>query len=550
MALFLDNTTVYHPGRTGGHWLRANLYALGLVRGESRGLHDSPLDLQGFDPRAKNPRIVCFVRHPITWIRSLWIHETQFGWSNADLAPVDEFGSFEEYLEEMIEKYPNGICAHYFRPFLDVATHVGQYETLRADSHRILNECGFSFSSEWPYSNPINVSSPDGIVRGAKAKLSTLERYLQTESEHCLKYGYSISIPTNIINAENGPMKSWFPGFPAAQSCKSQPLPSSVTNTFRLSDGTAWPGVRHYRRTQLAFIEALERRSVEGLGDFCELGAGDGYYVFLAEQLGASAMTGISLAENANAAIACRYFSSKAHFDIGNPVSYSSQRCFDTILIRDQLSHTPWPHLLLLNAKRMLKNGGQLILGSLVFEHMANAPMSLMVTEDLLTVLPKTCPYVMSEAYLRQLFVQCGLQVDEVCSRYEEPAYGELGKALVRAGAAQYGNENLVRIVWNLSVANNEEFTDELAFWLHGNPISMVDFKPEPREQLIYRTINALYEETKALHTQNEALVAALHDREVDLSREREEIQMLNNELIDRTARLESALVELGELEG
>jgi hypothetical protein len=173
-----------------------------------------------------------------------------------------------------------------------------------------------------------------------------------------------------------------------------------------------------------------------------------------------------------------------------------------------------------------------------------------MVTEDLLTVLPKTCPYVMSEAYLRQLFVQCGLQVDEVCSRYEEPAYGELGKALVRAGAAQYGNENLVRIVWNLSVANNEEFTDELAFWLHGNPISMVDFKPEPREQLIYRTINALYEETKALHTQNEALVAALHDREVDLSREREEIQMLNNELIDRTARLESALVELGELEG
>ncbi len=333
MALFLDNTTVYHPGRTGGHWLRANLYALGLVRGESKGLHDSPLDLKGFDQRAKSPTIVCFIRHPVTCIRSLWIHETQFGWSNADLAPVDEFGSFDAYVKEMIERYPNGICAHYFRPFLDVATHVGQYETLQADSHRILTECGFFLPSEWPYSDPINVSSPDAIVRGAKAKPSTMDRYLQTESEYCRKHGYDTSIPRDFIAAKNGPIESWFPSFPATQACQSQPLPSSTTNTFRLSDGTTWSGVRHYRRTQLAFIETMNRRAVEGLGDFCELGAGDGFFVFLAEQLGASAMTGISLAENANATIASRYFSSKAHFDTGNPVSYASQRGFDTILI-------------------------------------------------------------------------------------------------------------------------------------------------------------------------------------------------------------------------
>lgn len=550
MALFLDNTTVYHPGRTGGHWLRANLYALGLVRSESNGLHDSPLNLVGGDQCAKSLQIVCFIRHPLTWIRSLWVHETQFGWANAELAPTNEFGSFDEYLNEMVDRYPTGTCSYYFRPFLDVATHVGKYEKLHADSYRILTECGFSVPPQLPYSDPINVSSPDRIFRVAKASLSTLEKYLQTESEFLRQYGYSASIPRDYIVAKDKPVDFWFPNFPATQTCQSQPPPSSTTNTFRLSDGTTWPGARYYRRTQLAFIEALNRRSVEGLGDFCELGAGDGFYVFLAEQLGASAMIGVSLAENASATTASQYFCSKAHFDTGNPVSYSSQRCFDTILIRDQLSHTPWPHLLLLSAKRLLKSGGQLILGSLVFKHMTDAPVSLMVTDDLLTVLPTTCPFLMSEAYLRHLFVQCGFQVDEECCCYEEPSYGVLGKALIRSGAAQLGKEDLIRVVWRLSMANAGEFDDELAFWQHGNPITMVDFKPEPRELLIYRTINSLYEETKALHVQNEALKAAIHDREVDLSRERDEIQILNNELIDRTTRLESALLSLGELEG
>lgn len=549
MALFLDNTTIYHPGRTGGHWLRANLYAMGLVRGESNGLHDSPRDLRGFDQRAESSQIVCFIRHPLTWIRSLWIHETQFGWTNADFAPANEFGSFDEYIEEITGKYPNGICSYYFKPFLDAATHVGRYESLQADSSRILQECGFSVSSEWPYSQPINVSSPDGIVRAAKARLSTLERYLQTEFEYCRKHGYDVSIPSAFVVDGDEPVRSWFPMFPAAEAPRPQPLPSSTTNTFWFSDKGTWPGARYYRRTQLAFIEAINRRAREGLGEFCELGAGDGYYVFLAEALGAFAPIGISLAENANAAIIRQYLSSAAHFDTGNPVSYSSQRDFHTILIRDQLNHTPWPHLLLLNAQRMLKDGGQLILGSLVFAHKSNAPVSIMVTEDLWTVLPKTCPNLMSEAYLRQIFVQCGLQVEEESCRYEEPSYGELGKALIRAGVAQPGTENLIRIVWRLSSAKTGSFADELAFWQHGNPITMVDFKPEPRELLVYRTINSLYEDARVLREQNEALKAALHDREVDLSREREEIQGLNNELIDRTARLEAALAELGKLE-
>jgi SAM-dependent methyltransferase len=550
MALFLDNTTVYHPGRTGGHWLRANLYAMGLVSGESNGLHDSPLDLLGFDQRAKNSQIVCFIRHPLTWIRSLWIHETQFGWTNADLAPTNEFGSFDAYIEDITKRYPKGICSHYFQPFLDAATHVGRYETLQSDSCRILKECGFSVSSELPYSKPINVSSPDGIVRAAKATPAILERYLESELEYCSKYGYGASIPNTFILDDKKTASSWFPIFPAVQTSQSQLLPSSTTNTFRFSDKTTWPGARYYRRSQLAFIEALKRRSAEGLGDFCELGAGDGYYVFLAEQLGALQPIGISIAENANAVVACQYLSSAANFDTGNPVSYSSQRDFHTILIRDQLNHTPWPHLLLLNAKRLLKDGGQLILGSLVFEHMTNAPVSIMVTEDLFAILPKTCPYLMSESYLRHMFVQCGLQVEEECCRYEEPSYGESAKTLISSGAAKPGMENLIRIVWRLSSRHTGEFDDELAFWQHGNPISMVDLNPQPRELLAYRTINSLYEETKVLRNQNEALTAALHDREVDLSREREEIQTLNNELIDRTKRLERALAELGELEG
>jgi hypothetical protein len=114
VALLLEKSVVYHPGRTGGHWVKAVLRRAGLVRWESARLHDSPEDLRHWPEGASRPWSIAFVRHPLSWVRSLWLHETHLGWTNDLLRPDDEFATFPEYLDYLIEAFPGGAVKRYF----------------------------------------------------------------------------------------------------------------------------------------------------------------------------------------------------------------------------------------------------------------------------------------------------------------------------------------------------------------------------------------------------------------------------------------------------
>ena len=130
MALFLANTTIYHPGRTAGHWVRKSLALLNLIVDTTQAVHDSPPRIQHLPEVKAREHSVSFVRHPADWIRSLWIHESQYGWTMDELKPSHGLASFEEYLEEIIDRYPVGAAQHYFSPFLDAVSVNLRTETL------------------------------------------------------------------------------------------------------------------------------------------------------------------------------------------------------------------------------------------------------------------------------------------------------------------------------------------------------------------------------------------------------------------------------------
>jgi len=114
MALFLSNTTIYHPGRTAGHWVRKSLALRNLIVGCTPLLHDTPPEIRHRSEVRTREYSVSFVRHPAHWVKSLWIHESQYGWTMDELKPHDQFGTFEEYLKGMIDRYPDGCARHYF----------------------------------------------------------------------------------------------------------------------------------------------------------------------------------------------------------------------------------------------------------------------------------------------------------------------------------------------------------------------------------------------------------------------------------------------------
>ena len=384
MALLLEKSVVYHPGRTGGHWVKAVLRRAGLVRWESARLHDSPEDLRHWPEGASRPWSIAFVGHPLSWVRSLWLHETHFGWTNDLLRPRDEFATFPEYLNYLIEAFPGGAVKRYFAPFIDNANLIGRFEELRAELLRVLQEAGESVP-ELLEGRFIN-RSPDDIVSAcAKAPRATLERSLTNEADYYSRFGYD-GLLEECLDENQECQRKWFPVLSFRGGAAPEDGKLAPDNTLVFSDGTLWPGQPEQRRWQLAIWDAMERSSRTEKGGFLELGCGDGFFVFLAEELGYGPCRGVNTYCRSTTRAAAARLGSKAQF-IEAPMFARLGDGF-----RNMLNNTPWPHLLLLHAKQMLTEGGEIIIGSVI----------------------------MSRTFLLNLVSQCGLAIDGICSEYDE----------------------------------------------------------------------------------------------------------------------------------
>ncbi len=518
----------------------------GLIRGESSRVHDSPEDLRFWAEAMSRPSSIAFVRHPLGWIRSLWIHESQFGWTNGLLCPPDELSTFPEYLEYLISAFPGGAVQRYFAPYIDNVNLIGKFEVLGADLVRLLKEAGEVLPEMPVAGRAINGSARDIVSEAAKAPGSLLERFLTNEADYCRRFGYEC-IPESCLADDRGCPKRWFPVLSAIKG--ETPDESTVIpeNTFAFSDGTQWRGLPEYRRSQLAVCDALYRSRRTEKSGFLELGCGDGFFVFLAEELGYGPCRGVDAYCRSTTTAAAARLDSKAQFVEAPLLGRLGGECVSTILIRTALNNTPWPHLLLLSAKRMLAPGGEIIIGSVIVEADPDPGVCFSNWGDT-ALFPQSCPMIMSRRYLVDLIDQCGLVVDEICSEYDEIADKQKLKLmegierLLRAPREGI----LRRVVWRLRAADDRSpASPELMCWLHSEPSVLRDCPPINLNGAACRTIEQLTKENTKLNSDLERLELALYDRERDLAAERYDAALRNAELQDRTERLEHALAEL-----
>lgn len=544
MALLLQHTVVYHAGRTGGHWVKAALQAAGLIQGQSRRIHDNPEDLQFWPEAQCRPWSICFVRHPISWVRSFWIHETQFGWTHEEFRPLREYSPFAEYLEQLIDRFPGGAVSRYFDPFVNNVRLIGKFEALDKQLFELLTHAGENIPEALRLPRPINYSYPDIVNSSATAPQSVRERFLANEINFCRRFDYA-GIPKQCLaDPCKAPMK-FFPVLTIRSQSRVSEETVTPENTFLFSDGSEWRGNPEGRRSQLAFWDALSRRGRNGDGTFLELECGDGFFVFLAEELGYGCCRGVTLYPRMSTTAAAARLRSKAQFVHKPALAELDENPANTILIREVLNHTPFPHTLLLHARRMLAPGGEIVIGSVIIDCDRDPGMCISNSARA-PLFPLTCPMIMSRAFLLDVIGQCGLELVEVCSEYDEimaedkqGLLGTLAEAIPRAA------DGLIRrVVWRLCAKEAAE-SEELQYWLRGQPNHLLDFAPVDGNDAASRTITFLYQENRRLNNSLQRLEAALGDREFDLERERHDAALRNAELVDRTARLEQALAEL-----
>ncbi|MEO8658437.1 MAG: methyltransferase domain-containing protein [Bryobacteraceae bacterium] len=550
MALLLEQTILYHPGRTGGHWVKAFVREAGLIRGESARLHDSPVDLRYWPEATSRPWSIAFVRHPLTWIRSLWIHETQFGWTNDTLRPPDEMWTFPEYLEYLIGAFPDGAVRPYFAPFIDNVNLIGRFEGLATELPRLLRQAGETVPEMPDSRRVINRSADDIVSRSAKAPRAILERFLANDSDYCGRFGYE-TIPKACLTDVQGFQGKWAPVLTASKDAVPQEDTLTPEHSFVFSDGTKWAGKPEHRRWQLAIWDALSRNSAGQKGGFLELGCGDGFFVFTAEELGYAPCWGVDRYLRSTPEAAAVRLHSKAQFLKVSALAQLDDRSVSTILIRGELNNTPWPHLLLLDVKRILMQGGEIIIGSVILEPDPDPGLCFSNFGDS-AIFPQWCPMIMSRKYLIDMVSQCGLVVDEIYSEYDEIVSEE--KRNLLEGLAKFlhcPQEGLLRrVVWRLRLAEEQVEPPELEFWLRSKPPTLVDCSPADLNQAARETIDQLTAENVHFKGEVELLRQALYDREADLQGERNEAALRNAELQDRTHRLERALSQLDNFNG
>jgi hypothetical protein len=128
-----------HLPKTGGTWVTRALAAGGVpttrlpTRNELGPTIHGTLD----DLPDDGVFTFAFVRHPLDWWRSVWVHRMRYGWN--DVSPAERSlrsDDFSEFIRRVIERAP-GHATRVFERFVGPAnaqiSFVGRYESLADD---------------------------------------------------------------------------------------------------------------------------------------------------------------------------------------------------------------------------------------------------------------------------------------------------------------------------------------------------------------------------------------------------------------------------------
>jgi hypothetical protein len=187
-AVYSERMRFLHVPKTGGTWAVHAMIAGGipLWEPEANAVTRNHPDLAR-TPEHAHLFTIAFVRHPLDWYRSFWLHRMREGWIYPDHAIDSRARSddFNEFVEQVVENIPGHLGEFYERfvgPPGDEIDFIGRHEHLVDDLVRGLTLAGETFDERMVREHPPrNVG--DHETYDATYRRSTARALVKAEAE-------------------------------------------------------------------------------------------------------------------------------------------------------------------------------------------------------------------------------------------------------------------------------------------------------------------------------------------------------------------------------
>jgi hypothetical protein len=211
VTLLLPNSVFLHVPKAGGTWVRAALHNTGLVRdelvskfpdesteGKMRSWHCVPRDIDAFEDKM----VFCFVRHPLTWYQSHWaFRQRKNNWNSGNkLDALCESSNFNDFINNVVENFPNGYLHWLYTFYTQHASFVGKMENLEQDLINALFLAGEDFKADDIINTPKKNVMPDEYIRRTRYSPDNFLKMINLEQQAIEEYGYSYGMPFLQIN--------------------------------------------------------------------------------------------------------------------------------------------------------------------------------------------------------------------------------------------------------------------------------------------------------------------------------------------------------------
>jgi hypothetical protein len=557
MTVVTPRAVFIHIGRTGGHWVSHVLWKAGLVEARLEPIHMRPAEIR-LRPEAQDKAFwFTFVRHPLHWLRSLWVHGIEHSWGDPALAAYGLTEDFPTFLERIGAAYPKGPFSTMMAEHINGAHFVGRTERLAEDLIVAMQFAGETFEPAIARTTPmLNSSATQRILSAAKAPRALLEKLLAQDAEFTQRFDYH-GIPESLIE-ENPPRVALLPRLPIKRQADVDL--AEVLRGARFDQPVRFEGEAAdvvvddqnvSRRPFWALLAGLESVPVAERGRLLHVDAGDSYLAHLAKSLGYREVTAFVPVRRRSCEALAQLTGNSITFEERELFSPEPRRRYDVVLLSELLRATAAPMLTIAACAQLLEHGGTLIARAVILDASLEQSFMVPVRSGLLPP-SETTMMVCTRAGLVDLLHNAGFTEIEFVDQFHTHKVWQTLEPLARsfgADVAQLFLQVLVKARFCPERLAGPGYTLNTLedMWWRQRPLYMSDPANLAPDAPLRRQADLLQEQIAQQQAEAIRLTGELADRNDDLVGSRAELVQTRALLAERTELLERAVSDLAE---
>lgn len=196
MAVQIDRAIFLHIPKTGGTWITHYFKESGMDHGVeklSEHAHINGVALNSIMGPIED-LVFCFVRHPLTWLRSYWQCKQELIPRLGGYLDTIVDQPFNFFIDSILAENP-GYVSEFFRGYTSRCRIIGKQENLREDLDAILKFLRIPYDRNLIYNKPL----VNNIYSEQKFTMSQAVAIMKAEKEIVELFDYDY-LPTGIID--------------------------------------------------------------------------------------------------------------------------------------------------------------------------------------------------------------------------------------------------------------------------------------------------------------------------------------------------------------